>query len=415
MSQPIAIPPAGMPVDGGEPEPIVAGSKLLLYTIFSTYLVCGMTLCFESIFLPEFKEYFGLNYQQQMYTMLAKHIPFLAALGIGYLLQYVGYKNCLSLSMSMFSAGTLLLIPGLKSGRYSIVLAGFALIGFGFSLKLVAGNPMLTVLGPARGASSRLNFGNALGAVAQIIAPATLSFLLPVTAITVASKLLYIETIFLVLGVLLALVATVTLLAPNVDIAAGFRKGSSGIHHSSLWSEPRALLGFVTVFLIMGGEASLGGFYRNFLQDPNIVGLTARQSARLFTVYYVLFASGRLSAAWLQNRIRPATHLLIHLVGAALCLTGAVTLKGMPAAIAVTAIGFFVSIFFPTLYAIAVRNMGERTGQVSGLLTMGFLGSAVIPVLQGHLADRFGLQPAYAVGFLAYGVAAFYGLRYRKS
>lgn len=250
-------------------------APVLLGTIYFIYFFCGMTLCFEGVFLPEFKEYFGLNYQQQMYTMFAKNIPFLLAVAIGYLLQFIGYKNCLSIAMTLFSAGTLLLIPGLKSGQYSVVLAGFLLIGIGFNFQLVAGNPLLAALGPADGASSRLNLGNALGAVAQIIAPATLSFLVPAAAVTVASKLPYMESIFLVLGLVLAAVVLLTVVSRGVDPSESFQQGD-GSRPGSLWQEPRAMLGFVAIFMILGVEAGLFGFYRNFLEDPTIGAFAAR-------------------------------------------------------------------------------------------------------------------------------------------
>jgi FHS family L-fucose permease-like MFS transporter len=385
----------------------------LLYMIYFIYFFCGMTLCFEGVFLPEIKEYFKLNYQEQMYTMFAKNISFVLAVGIGYLLRYIGYKRCLTIAMTLFSAGTLLLIPGLRGGQYAVMLLGFLTIGIGFNFQLVAGNPLLSALGPAKDASSRLNLGNALGAFAQIIAPATISFIIPVAVVTVIGKLPYIEGLFLVLGTVLAGVALTTTAMKDVDISESFQATSAAPLTGSLWSRPRAVLGFVAIFLVLGTEAGLFGFYRNYLEDPAIAGLTAPESQRMFTVYFAVFAMGRLVASWVQKKIAPATHLIYHLLGAMVCLAVAVFAKGAAAVAAVTAIGFFVSILFPTLYAIAIENMGDLTGQVSGLLTMGFVGCAVLPVLQGKLADTVGLQPSYAIGFVAYLFAVLYTFRYR--
>ena len=84
----------------------------LLYTVYFIYFFCGLTLCFEGAFNPEFKDYFQLGYQQQMYTMFAKNIPFVLAVGIGFLIPRLGYKNCLTIGMALFATGTLLLVPG---------------------------------------------------------------------------------------------------------------------------------------------------------------------------------------------------------------------------------------------------------------------------------------------------------------
>ena len=381
----------------------------LLYTVYFIYFFCGLTQCFEGVFLPEFKQYFHLNYQQQMYTMFAKNIPFLLAVGIGVLIRRIGYKNCMTAAMALFAGGTLLLIPGLQSGRYEVVLLGFLLIGLGFNAEIVAGNPMLTALGAPRDASSRLNLGNALGAIAQIIAPATLSFIIPATVMKVEGKLPYMEGLFLVLGIVLAVVSAVTLLAPKVDIDASFQTADAP--GASIWSHSRLMLGFISLFLILGVEAGLFGFYRNFLEDPAIAGLTAHQSQRLFTIYFALFALGRLVASWVQTKVLPTTHLIVSLTGSMVCLAAALLTKGVAAVAAVTSIGFFASILFPTLYALAIENMGDLTSQASGLLVMGFTGCALVPVLQGKIADSIGLQRSYAIGFAAYLFALWYALK----
>lgn len=393
-------------------SPRAAGERstaTLLYLVYFIYFFCGMTQCFEGVFLPEFKEYFQLGYQQQMYTLFAKNVPFLLAAVIGCLVARLGYKNCLTAAMLLYAAGTFLLVPGLAARRYEVVLAGFFLIGAGFNFQIVAGNPLLAALGPARDSSSRLNLGNALGALAQVIAPASLSVIIPAGVVTMAGKLPYMNGLFAALGVALCLIAAATALARPVNSWEPFQ--SPGTAAVSLWRHPRLLFGFAAIFFVLGAEAGLFGLYRNFLEDPNIAGLGSHASQRLFAVYFSVFALGRLAASWIQKRIQPAAHLVFNGLAAGLCLATAILTRGCAAVAAVTAAGFFVSIFFPTLYSLAIQGMGDRTGQASGLLTMGFLGCAVLPVLQGRLADRFGLQPSYIVGVVAYLLAVLYALR----
>ena len=87
-----------------------------------------------------------------------------------------------------------------------------------------------------------------------------------------------------------------------------------------------------------------------------------------------------------------------------------IIVNGNLALISVTLLGFFISIFFPTLYAISIEGSGSETGLASGLLTMGFLGAAVIPVLQGKLADLIGLKYSFIIGLAAYGYVLYYSL-----
>ena len=176
----------------------------------------------------------------------------------------------------------------------------------------------------------------------------------------------------------------------------------------NVWAQRNVLLGFVTIFLVLGAEAGLFGLFRNFLEDPKIAGLTAHQSQGLFTVYFAMFALGRLVGAAVQKRVQPARTLAFNVIAAMLLLAVIVFTKGTVAVVAVIAIGFFVSIFFPTLYSLAIEGLGEQTAQASGLLTIGFLGCALLPVLQGWCADHSSLQASYLLWFVPYLLALFY-------
>ena len=387
----------------------------LLFTAYFIYFFCGLTQCFEGVILPEFKDYFKSTYLEQMLIPFAKNIPFVLAVGIGFLIRRIGYRHCLSIAMFLYAGGTLLLVPGLHSRQYGLVLLAFLVIGTGFNFQIVAGNPLLAALGPAAGSSSRLNLANALGAVAQIIAPATLALIIPTALVNVTDKLPYIARLFTALGAILTLTAVFTLLVKTTgaSLALGVSE-TSGVpagRRPATWAQPKVLLGFVTLFLVLGAEAVLFSNYRNYLLDPAIAGLSAPQSLTLNTTFMAVFAAGRLTASWIQKHVPPATTLIFNLVVSLALLGVIMTTRGITAVVAVTAIGFFVSSFFPTLYALAIEGMGEATAQASGLLTMGFLGCAILPVVQGWLADRFGLQLSYAICVVPYLFALWYTLR----
>jgi len=378
----------------------IPGEERLLYLVYFIYFFCGMTQSFESVILPELKEYFHLGYQQQMYVVTAKSIPFVFCPLLALFIQRVGYVRSLGIAMSMYAAGTALLVPGLVFSRYWIVLLGFGIIGTGFTLQMIAGNPMIGALGPASGSSSRLNLGNALGAIAQIIAPALLSIVLPASAIAVQSKMPRILGLLLVLGALLAVVAATTFgmrssFTDFTDVSAGVT--SANARERSAWRNPAVIAGACIIFLVLGAEASLFSNFLNFVESGNVASISSHTAQRLFTIYFGLFAGGRLSAAWLQKRIAPEIHLVISLAAALMSLCVLLFTTGTAAVAGALALGFFVSIFFPTLYAITLRGAGHWKAQASGILTVGFLGAAVVPVLQGRVADHAGLQRSYVV------------------
>jgi FHS family L-fucose permease-like MFS transporter len=378
----------------------------LLYTVYFIYFFNGLSLCFEGAFNPEFKEIFNLGYTQLMLTLFAKNLPFVVfSLAIGYLAQRLGFKTCLTIAMFLFAGGTLLLIPGLISRQYGIVLAGFFIIGTGFNFQLVAGNPLLSGLGEPEGSSSRLNFGNALGAVAQIIAPLIISVVVPAAVVSAVGKIPYITVIFITIGIVLIATAIITLFMKGVEVTttqdhSQFTQNDGNTR--DLFRNHKLILGFFAIFLVIGVEAGIFGLFRNYLEDPAVAGLTAVQSQRLFTVYFAVFALGRLVGSFVQKKINAALSLVIHVIAAIICILITVSSSGTPAVIFLILTGFFISIFFPTLYALSIRGMGRATARASGLLTMGMLGAAVIPLGQGKIADVWGLHISFILAVVPY-------------
>jgi FHS family L-fucose permease-like MFS transporter len=388
--------------------------KTLLYTVYIVYFICGLAQCFEGVFLPEFKIHFSLSYSEEMYTMFAKNMPFvLFSIAIGYYLKKIGYKNCLTISLSLFSLGTWLIVHGLSLGNFNMVLGAFFLIGTGFNFELVAGNPMLAAMGDEKGSSSRLNIGNGLGAIAQIIAPLVIVIILPASVTSIEDKIPYMKGIFIITAIVLALAAFVTFFIKDTTntlmkrpIAADTVKTSSGI-----WTEPKVVLGFISIFLVIGVEAGLFGLYRNYVEDIYTGGLSSNQSQKMFTVYFALFALGRFIGSYAQKKIKAATTLAFSLVIALTLIFIMIFSHGWVSVTAITAIGFFVSIFFPTLYSISIEGLKEKSGQASGLLTMGFLGSALLPLIQGKLADKTSLSFSFIIAVIPYLFALYFALK----
>jgi FHS family L-fucose permease-like MFS transporter len=378
----------------------------LLYSVYFIYFFCGMAMCFEGAFMPEFKEHFQLSYQQQMYTLFAKNIPFVIfSILIGLLSKKIGFKNCLTIAMFLFAAGTALLIPGLQSGNYTLVLIAFFIIGTGFNFELVAGNPLLSGLGDPSGSSSRLNLGNALGAIAQIISPLIILLILPATVVKVADKIPYMNGLFLTIAVILVVTGFLPLIMKGGGINFEEPIKDLSVQHvskESVWTNKKLIMGFFAIFIALGAESGIFGLYRNYLEDPSIAAISSHHSYILYTIYFATFAIGRLVGAYVQRKTKPALTLVFCVIVAMILLLFMMITKGTLAVIAITLLGFFISIFFPTLYAISIEGLGKNTAMASGLLTMGFLGAALLPVIQGKMADAIGLQWSFSITIISY-------------
>jgi FHS family L-fucose permease-like MFS transporter len=315
--------------------------------------------------------------------------------------------------MFLFAAGTALLIPGMISDNYVLVLISFFIIGTGFNFELVAGNPLLSALGDPSGSSSRLNLGNALGAIAQIISPLIILLILPVTAVTVSDKIPYINGLFLAIAVILLVTGIITLILKETkDSWFESKAGQSAAQETngSVWTNKKLLLGFVAIFFALGAESGIFGLYRNYLEDSAIASLSSQQSYILYTIYFAMFALGRLVGAYVQKKMKPAVTLAFCVIAAMGLLLIMMITTGFIAVASITLLGLFISIFFPTLYAISIEGLGKNTGMASGLLTMGFLGAAILPVLQGKLADWIGLKYSFMISIVTYSYVLYFAL-----
>jgi MFS transporter, FHS family, L-fucose permease len=390
----------------------------LLWMTYFIYFFCGLALCFDRVFNPDFKIYFNLSYQQLMYTQPAFSVAgLLIAYLAGILAGRIGYKKSLTLAMLLFALGNLIIYPALHWHNFYLLLASMFIMGAGFNIQLVSGNPLMIALGEAKTASSRLNLGNALGAVGQVITPLLVTQIFASDSLTVEQKVPSIQKIFLTFAVVLFTVCFILSWIKDFKFKPGSAENplpeSAPLptEKKTLWAHPHLLLGFLAIFLSIGAEGGIGGLYLNFLQDGKIAGLTSNQANWFFMINLTFFAIGRLTASWIQRKIKPERMLAIWVLISMGLMIVVLMAKGLAACWALTLLGFFICIFFPTLYSLAIEGLGELTPKASGLLIMGFSGISIIPVLQGALADRIGLQRSFAVAFIPWLFVLFYALK----
>ena len=393
-------------------------TKQLLWIVYGIYFFNGMAMCLEGTFNPEIKELFELDYMRLMYLVFAKGIPFLLlSFIVGIMAQKTGLKNTLSLSMIVSAVGTAGITAGIQTMSYPLILTACFVNGSAFTMQLVAGNPLLSVLGSPAKSSVRLNFANALGAIAQMIGMFLVYLILPVTIIKAVDKIPYIIAILYPMAFLLLALGIISRWMQWEGDPASVKQSDTQekLNLPSVWNEPKIITGLVVLFFVLGVEAGIFGLFRNYAEEPRIGRLNTSSSILYYTFYFILFAAGRFIGAVLQRRIQPAKYLLVSAVTALCFIILALFTKGLTAVLCLIAVGFFASVFFPTIYSIAIEGMGRRVAKASGILMMGMIGGAILPVIQGKIADLIGLQYSFVLTALAYLGVLFFALRYYKN
>lgn len=213
-------------------------------------------------------------------------------------------------------------------------------------------------------------------------------------------------TVITVALVLLALlIGTVKL--PKIEAAESSPREKIS---DSIWKHPNLLLGAIGIFSYVGAEVSIGSFLVNYFGLPEIAGFSAKTAAGFVSFYWGGSMIGRFLGAPLLQRIKAGYLLALCATCATTLVTVSMLVDGHTAMWTILGVGFFNSVMFPTIFSLGVAELGPLTGNGSGILNMAIVGGAILPVVQGVIADRVGLHHAFLLPLICYLYIAFYGL-----
>ncbi|MCK5075624.1 MAG: glucose/galactose MFS transporter, partial [Calditrichia bacterium] len=181
--------------------------------------------------------------------------------------------------------------------------------------------------------------------------------------------------------------------------------------HNSAWQYKHLILGAIGIFVYVGGEVAIGSFLVNFLGESYIAGISEYEAGQYVAVYWGGAMIGRFIGAAVLRKIKPGLVLAFNATIASLLVIITMVFSGKIAMWSILSVGLFNSIMFPTIFTLAMRGLGKYTSQGSGILCMGIVGGAIVPVLQGLLADSIGIHHAFILPILCYLFIIYYGIK----
>jgi FHS family L-fucose permease-like MFS transporter len=430
------------------------------------FFMWGFMTVFNDILIPRFKDAFTLDYFHAMLVQFA----FFGAYFIGSLLYFaisvvigdpiarLGYKNGVVIGLLISAAGSALFWPAASSLSYPLFLAALFVVGLGFAMLQIAANPYVTILGPERTASSRLNLAQAFNSLGTTLGPWVGGYLIfQYFARTGVHGADSVKMPYLAFCLVFALLAAIFFFAHLPQIGEGrIEPGFAALKY------PHVALGVVAIFLYVGGEVSIGSSIISFLGQPTIAGLTQLEASGYVSLFWGGMLIGRFMGAVELSDMAPGKKRLLlsaipiaacvllgalrgwalvpmYLPFAALCwilfqfgkslaartlmifsltvvalLVTAIIAGGKLAMWCVVGAGLFTSIGWSNTFSLAIEGVGIYKSQASSLLVMAILGGAILPPFQGYVADRWNLQVSYIVPVIAYAYVAFYGWKGHK-
>jgi MFS transporter, FHS family, L-fucose permease len=386
-----------------------------LVVLTSLFFMWGLLTSLNDILVPHLKAIFTLNYLQAMLIQFCFFgAYFIMSLPAGFLVEKVGYRQGIVIGLLAAAAGCLGFYPAAVAGSYPLFLAALFVLASGITLLQVAANPCVAMLGSEESAPSRLNLSQAFNSLGTTVGPLLGAALIlspgEGPAVSVAEEVHTVKVPYLALAGLLVLIALAfsrfrlpTRVEGAGDAAAVPRAGG-------LWAYRHLVLGALAIFLYVGAEVSIGSVLVSYMAQPEIGGLSERAAGSYLSLYWGAAMVGRFIGAGLLRMFDPGRVLACCALGAVLLLILSMTSSGGLAMGSALAVGLCNSIMFPTIFALAVAELGPRTGEGSGLLCMAIVGGAIVPLIMGFLADRIGLTLAFSVPLVCYLYIVHYGL-----
>jgi len=397
-----------------------------LAIVTTLFFMWGFLTCLNDILVPHLKSIFELSYTQVMLIQFAFFSAyFLFSLPWAKVVNAIGYQRTMVVGLLTMACGAFLFLPAASAASYPVFLAALLILAAGITGLQVAANPYVVVLGPPKTASSRLDLTQAFNSLGTTIAP-KLGGLLILSAAPLAVGALSqlapqalqayrvhqaasVKMPYTIIGIALVLLAVLIGISrlPKIETAS-YRSGEKP--DDSIWKHRNLILGAIGIFTYVGAEVSVGSFLVNYFGMPEIAGLSAKTAAGFVSFYWGGAMVGRFLGAGLLRRFKAGNLLGICAIVAAALVATSMMLSGAAAMWTILAVGLFNSIMFPTIFSLGVAELGPLTGSGSGILNMAIVGGAILPVVQGVIADKLGLHHAFILPVLCYLYILYFAL-----
>ena len=398
-----------------------------LVIVTTLFFMWGFLTSLNDILVPHLKSIFELSYTQVMLVQFAFFSAyFLFSIPWSKVVNTIGYQKTMVIGLSTMAVAAVLFVPAASVPSFPLFLTALLILAAGITGLQVAANPYVIVLGKPETASSRLDLTQAFNSLGTTLAP-IFGGLLILSAAPLAIEPLQqlspqalhayrvqqaasVKLPYIVITVALVLLA-VAIASSKLPRIERVEDRSGEKANDSIWKHPNLLFGALGIFAYVGAEVSIGSFLVSYFGQADIAGFSPQTAAGYVSFYWGGAMVGRFIGAAILQRIKTGYLLGICAVCSATLVTVSMLTSGHMAMWSMLAVGLFNSIMFPSIFAMGVAELGPLTGSGSGLMNMAIVGGAIIPVIQGALADSVGIHHAFLLPVVCYLYILFFALR----
>ena len=379
-------------------------TRLAFVLVTSLFFMWGLSYGLLDVLNKHFQETLNITRARSGLLQMAYFgAYFVMALPAAMLMNRRGYKTGILLGLFLFAAGALLFIPATTAAKFEFFLFALFVIACGLGCLETAANPYVTFLGAPEKSEQRLNLSQSFNGLGSFVGP------------LIGGALFFggddrhgnVQATYVAIAAVVALIAVLIARTPMPDI----RERTAALQTAAdkpLRAQRHLHFAVVAQFFYVAAQVGIGAFFINYVTE-HAHGISSSNAAYLLSVGLLCFLGGRFLGTALMSRIAPATLLCAYAaINVALCLL-VVAGIGMVSVIALIATFFFMSIQFPTIFALGVKDLGPHTKRGASLIIMAIVGGAIVPYFMGLLADRSSTAVSYLIPAACFAVVAWYG------
>jgi MFS transporter, FHS family, L-fucose permease len=413
------------PATSGKSDGQTYRAALAMVTML--FFFWGFVTVLNDILVPHLKSIFDLNYTKVMLIQFAFFSAyFIFSIPSAKVIDTIGYKRTMVTGLVTMGVGAFLFIPAASAPSFPLFLGALMVLAAGITALQVAANAYVSVLGPPETASSRLNLTQAFNSLGTTIGPylgglfilnANASSAQALQKMSTGALQAYrvqeassVKLPYTIIGIALIAFAVLIGMFKLPPMPEAEKHGLHG-QSTSIWKYRHLVLGMVGIFVYVGAEVSIGSFLINYLSQPNIGNMPEIVAAKYVAYYWGGAMIGRFIGSALLQKVKTGTLLGIFGLVAALLVCTTMLTTGTIAMWSVILVGFFNSIMFPSIFTLGIAKLGPLTGDGSGLMIMAIVGGAILPVVQGAIADRIGIHHAFILPVICYLYIVYYAFR----
>ena len=375
--------------------------------ITALFFLWGMAHGMLDVLNKHFQDILQITKSKSGLIQFAVYIAyFTMALPAGSYMRRFGYKSGIVMGLLLFATGAYIIVPASMIQSFWLFLGGLFVLGCGLTTLETAANPYTTRLGPEETAERRINISQSFNGLAWIVGPIIGGlFILGNDGGHTGNKLNSLILPYAIIGSIVLIVAFIYVRTPLPEIDEEICEEGSNEDEKKrapvkpLLHQRHFVLAVIAQFCYVAAQTGIFSFFVNYMTDESLTPHFESNMAALMLGIggFGLFMVGRVTGSMLMKYFKPVRILAIYAAGCSLLLPVISGGLGWLSIISLFLTFFFMSIMFPTIFALGIRNLGAQTKRASSFLVMAIVGGALFPMFMGWIADVYSM----AIGFLA--------------